>query len=185
MGYTPAPAPFLALKLLQSSLHTELLKHPVPGALGLAVRALSFQGLTQGFSSVAHDRTEASPGVHLWKAGPAGPGPSSPHHAMTHLQHPVGVVGPGCSREPPFLGGSSESKCHLQFQRQAPQEEDSQREALEEVALKEGRVHTWKSRAPRREAPKWQQGAHPVWSRQLKVQPVFSRMGVRWREPLC
>lgn len=145
MGYTPAPARFLAIKLLQSPLYIELLKHPVPGTLGLAMRASAFQGLTQGFSSVAHGRAWASSGVHLWKAGPAGLGPGSPHHAMTHLQHSVGAVGPGCSREPPFLVGSSENKCHLQSQRQAPQEEDSQREDLEEVALKEGRYHTWRS----------------------------------------
>lgn len=118
MVHAAAPAPFLAVIVLPSSRCTEALQ--IPGAsqapLPWRCEELSCQGLRQGYSSVAHGRTGTSPGDRLWEAGPG-----SPHHAMTHLQHPAGEIGPGCSQKPPFLAGSSESKCRLQSQSRAPQ----------------------------------------------------------------
>lgn len=84
---------------------------------------------------------------------------------------------PGCSQEPPFLAGSSGSKCHPQTQRGAPQARTAD-EALEDVAWKEGRFHTWRRRqAPQREVPEGERRPLPVRGRQLEVQPGVSRTG--------
>lgn len=51
-------------------------------------------------------------------------------------------------------------------------------EALEDVAWKEGRFHSWgRSQAPQREAPEGERRPLPVQGRQLEVQPGFSRTG--------
>lgn len=131
----------------------------IPGAsqapLPWRCEELSCQGLMQGYSSVAHGRTGTSPGDRLWEAGPG-----SPHHAMTHLQHPAGEIGPGCSQEPPLLAGSSESKCRLQSQSRAPQAGKARGLGGREIPHLE-RV----SQAPQKEVP--HRGGPLVQSRQV------------------
>ena len=99
--HAAAPAPFLGVELFWFCPYTELLKHPGPGAPALPVGgALSGQGLTQGFSSVAQGKAGG-----FFCRPSLGGGPSRALAPVTPSCNdspatPVHVVGSGRSQEP-------------------------------------------------------------------------------------
>lgn len=126
LGHTACSCPSPGSPVTWFSLHTEAPQTPRARPPALAERGVQ-SGLTQ-VPSVTRGRGRASPRDCLREKGPAGPGNQVTCQAVTHLQRPIRVAGPGGSRDPwLWWGGSSDGKWHLQSQRRGPRGGGSQR----------------------------------------------------------